>query len=449
MPARLRTQAEAPGDRMRGVLIAAPGSGHGKTTVTLGLLRALRDRGVAVVSGKSGPDYIDPTFHAAATGRPCVTLDAWALDADALRGRAHQIADFAGVIIVEGAMGAFDGAVTGRGPGRGSAAELAAGLGVPMVLVVDASHMAQTAGAVVQGIKIWADEAGTTLAGVILNRVGSERHEAMLRSAITPVCTVLGSIPRDNELTVPSRHLGLLQARELPALEVLISRAAELVATHCDLTAIESAAHCIDAGAPRPIPPLGQRIAVADDEAFAFAYWHMLQDWRGQGAEISVFSPLADEAPGLDADAVFLPGGYPELHAGPLAAASVFRTGLQAAARRGALIYGECGGYMALGDGLVDADGVRHPMLGLLRLETSFAERKRHLGYRDLEISAGPWRGPSKGHEFHYATTLTAEGVAFAEARDAAGQTLGPVGLRDGNVMGSFAHVIEIEPRRV
>lgn len=429
---------------MRGLLIAAPGSGHGKTTVTLGLLRALRDHGVAVVSGKSGPDYIDPAFHVAATGRPCVTLDAWALGAEALRGRAEMLSDGAEMIIVEGAMGAFDGALSSNGPGKGSAAELAAGLGVPMVLVVDASHMAQTVGAVVQGMAIWAEQMDARIAGAILNRVGSPRHETMLRRAVEGVCPIFGSLPRDKDLTMPSRHLGLVQAQELQELDVLIAHAAALVADHCDLDAFQRVATGIDHGVTTPIRPLGQRIAVARDEAFAFSYWHMLQDWRDQGAEVLPFSPLADEAPAAEADALFLPGGYPELHAGRLAAAANFRRGLTAAADRGALMYGECGGYMVMGDGLIDADGIRHRMAGLLRLETSFAERKLHLGYRTLKIADGPWIGPAKAHEFHYASTLKAEGVPFAEAMDAVGTPRPPMGLRQGNVMGSFAHVIEL-----
>ncbi|MEM7190160.1 MAG: cobyrinate a,c-diamide synthase [Pseudomonadota bacterium] len=444
---------------MRGVLIAAPASGQGKTTVTLGLLRALRDQGVRVASGKSGPDYIDPAFHAAATGRPCVTLDAWAASASALRGRAAMQAiwemptqlaggpatspSFTELLVVEGAMGAFDGAVSRGGPGKGSAAELAAALGVPMVLVVDISHMAQSAGALVAGMAEWAREAGTDIAGVILNRVGSERHLGMARRAVSATCPVLGAIPRDPQLTVPSRHLGLLQAQEHGDLEALISRAAACVAENCDMDALRAIASPIDNGTSRSIPPLGQRIAVAFDTAFSFAYWHMLQDWRDQGAEILTFSPLANEAPDA-ADAVFLPGGYPELHAGQLATADRFMGGMRSAAGNGALIYGECGGYMVLGQALIDADGHRHRMLGLLDLETSFADRRLHLGYRQLTLNYGPWAGPVNAHEFHYAATVSAKGAPLGHAKDAAGTDLGPVGLIAGNVMGSFVHAIEM-----
>jgi cobyrinic acid a,c-diamide synthase len=203
---------------------------------------------------------------------------------------------------------------------------------------------------------------------------------------------------------------------------------------------------------PRPkgggeaLAPLGQRIAVARDVAFAFAYPHLLIDWREAGAEIAFFSPLADETPDAAADAVFLPGGYPELYAGRLAAAERFRAGLQAAALRGALVYGECGGYMVLGESLVDADGCAHRMLGVLPVATSFAERKLHLGYRRLRPIAGlPWAEPLSAHDFHYAS-IVAEGAAerLFEAEDAAGAPLGAIGLRRDRVMGSFAHVIDL-----
>jgi len=198
-------------------------------------------------------------------------------------------------------------------------------------------------------------------------------------------------------------------------------------------------------GGRESVAPLGQRIAIARDVAFAFAYPHLLQDWHDAGAEISFFSPLADEAPASDADAVYLPGGYPELYAGRLAAAARFRTGMHAAAERGALIYGECGGYMVLGESLVDTEGEDHPMLGLLPLITSFRHRMLHLGYRLLRpIGDLPWTTPLTAHEFHFARVVS-EGDAgpLFEAEGADGTALGPIGLRRGRVMGSFAHVID------
>ena len=422
----------------RGLLIAAPASGSGKTTVTLGLLRALCDRGGPVRGAKSGPDYIDTRFHEAASGAPCVNLDAWAMPANTLRARAAG----PGLLVVEGAMGLFDGAPP---DGRGSAAELARILGLPVVLVVDAARMAQSVAPLVAGFA--RHDPSVHVAGVILNRVGSPRHEATLRRALAPVgLPVLGAVARDAELATPSRHLGLVQADERGDLEAFLARAGAAIGTACDLDALAARAaplaHPDTPAAQIPAPP-GQRIAIARDVAFAFTYPHMLADWRAAGAAIMPFSPLADDPVPDGADFVFLPGGYPELHAGRLAAATRFRDSLRAAAARGVAIHGECGGYMALGAGLVDADGTRHAMAGLLDLETSFAERRLHLGYRRAQIVAGPFAGAWAAHEFHYATTIRAAGAALLTARDAEGTDLGPAGLRAGSVSGSFLHLID------
>jgi cobyrinic acid a,c-diamide synthase len=331
------------------------------------------------------------------------------------------------------------------------------------------------------------------VAGAIVNQVASDRHAGLIREGFARASVpLLGLVRRDPAISLPSRHLGLVQAEEHHDLARKIERAGELVTAGCDLDAIIAAAapispprscgerlgegprHARSSSGPghsnrstrwefaprRPspnptpqgrgevLPPFGQRIAIARDVAFAFAYPHFLADWRDAGAEISFFSPLADEAPTADADAVFLPGGYPELHAGRLASAANFRAGMEAAARRGALIYGECGGYMVLGGELVDADGAANKMLGLLPVSTSFERKKLHLGYRRLQPLDGlPWPGALAAHEFHFASIL-AEGAAdplfAAEAAD--GKNLGPVGLRRGRVMGSFAHVIDRAP---
>ena len=441
----MAAEAVTPGPPpMRGLVIAAPASGQGKTVLTLGLLRALRARGVDVASAKSGPDYIDPAFHRAATGRACVTLDSWAGDAGQVRARAAM--QPAALLVAEGAMGLFDGAAGAAPGGIGSAQRLAEVLDVPVVLVVDISHMAQSALALIEG---FAARSGR-IAGVILNRAGSDRHADLVRAAVRNAIPVLGTVPASAGLAVPSRHLGLVQADERADLEAFLDRAGEVVAANCNLDQITGLARRVEAagGPPYRLAPIGQRVAVANDQAFGFAYWHQIEDWRRQGAEILVFSPLADQGPDVSADAVFLPGGYPELSAGRIAAAGSFRAAMRTAVNRGALIYGECGGYMMLGEGLVDADGTRHEMLGLLALETSFAERRLHLGYRRLEALAGPWQARLKAHEFHYCTTLRAAGEPLFSAADAEGRDLGPIGLRAGTVMGSFAHVIESEPVR-
>lgn len=429
---------------MSGLMIAAPASGSGKTVVTLGLMRALRRRGVAVAPGKAGPDYIDPAFHAAASGASCFNFDPWAMRPDFLRSQAERCS-MKGTLIIEAMMGLFDGAADGSG----SAADLGALLSLAVVLVVDCGRTSQSVAALVTGFARFRPD--VRVAGVILNRVGSDRHETMLRAAMAQTeIAVLGCLRSDPALALPERHLGLVQAAEHGALEVFIEHAADAVEKGIDLDTLIQLAGQSAAASPSAavtgLLPLGQRIAVARDIAFAFSYPHLIESWRAQGAELSFFSPLADEAPRADADAVYLPGGYPELHAGRLAAAADFHAGMLAAAERGATIYGECGGYMVLGEGLIDASGARHGMLGLLPLVTSYAARKRHLGYRRLtSLAPDFFAGNFTAHEFHYSSVVS-EGAAdrlFA-AEDALGEPLGSVGLRRGAIAGSYMHLIDI-----
>lgn len=435
---------------MSGLLIAAPASGSGKTTVTLGLARALADAGVRLVSGKAGPDYIDPAFHAAASRKPCLNYDPWAMRPDLIRANAAAQAGEGDFLLVEAMMGLFDGAADGTG----APADLAATLDLPVVLVVDCSRLSQSVAAMVKGYQDF--RCDIRVAGVILNKVGSARHEAMLRGALEASgVDIFGVLERDSALALPERHLGLVQAGEHGTLETFIAHAAEVVSRCCDLDRLVALAAT---RAARPsalsvshLPPFGQRIAIARDTAFAFTYEHLMLGWRRAGASLSFFSPLADEAPPADVDAVYLPGGYPELHAATLANADHFRLGMQDAARRGARIYGECGGYMTLGEALVAADGSRHGMLGLLPLVTSFAERRRHLGYRRVTPLAGSgFDAPMTAHEFHY-STVQQEGEAdrlFA-VTDAMGDDLGQAGLRRGNVSGSYMHLVDLAPEAV
>lgn len=438
-----------------GAVIAAPSSGSGKTTITLGLLRHFSRSKVAVSSFKVGPDYIDPGFHAAASGRPCLNIDSWAMRPEMVSSLFGQAASDADIVIGEGVMGLFDGAQTAPGtpPGKpsGSTADTAALLNLPVILVVDAGAQAQSAAATVHGFATF--RADVTVSGVIFNRVGSDRHARMLCDAAAPLgIPVLGCVPRSPDIAVPDRHLGLVQASEMAALEVFLDAAADLVARHIDMAALKSILRGTGgtaSGAPSlPIPLLGQRIAVASDDAFRFAYPHVLDGWRAGGVEIMPFSPLADQAPDETSDAVYLPGGYPELQAAKLAANGVFLQGLRDAAARNAAIYGECGGYMVLGETLTDADGQPHRMAGLLPLETSFAQRKMHLGYRNAVLSADTPLGPVEtvygAHEFHYAsTTRLGDARPLFTVSDAAGNDLGPAGLQAGSVFGSFIHLID------
>jgi cobyrinic acid a,c-diamide synthase len=425
-----------------GLIVAAARSGAGKTTVTLGLIAALRRRGLAVSTAKAGPDYIDPAFHAAASGRPGVNLDSWAMPTGLLDALIPADGD---VLVVESAMGLFDGVAAP--PGRsGAAADLAARFALPVVLVLDISGQAQTAAAVARGFVL--HDAAVGIAGVILNRVASERHRRSAADAVAAIgLSVFGAIPRDAALTLPERHLGLVQAGEHPDLAAHLDRLADAAERHLDLDGILAAARLPRIGAPgsvgRVAPP-GQRIALARDAAFSFIYPHILAGWRAAGADILPFSPLADEAPDAGADAAWLPGGYPELHAGRLAEAGRFRAGLRRFAETRP-VHGECGGHMVLGAGLIDAEGRRHAMTGLLSHATSFAQRRLHLGYRRA-VLADAAATRLRGHEFHH-STLAEPGhdAPYAALSDAAGSPLGPEGGRRGQVSGSFFHVIATE----
>ena len=444
----------------RGLIIAAPASGSGKTVVTLGLLRHLASLGHDAASAKSGPDYIDPAFHAAAGGRQCVNLDCWAMREDTLGAVATGLSKDADMVVCEGVMGLFDGAFVGpRGNSKsngGSTADLSSLTGWPVVLVIDARAQAESAAAVLKGFAEYRPDA--EVAGVVFNRVGGTRHAEILRHACeksVPGVPVLGCLPRTEGLSLPERHLGLVQAIEHPDLEGFVEAARALVAEHLDVDRLMDIAGPLKLkakGGVSPLDPIGQRIAVARDQAFAFSYASVIEGWRRSGAEIVPFSPLLDEAPDPDADGVYLPGGYPELHAGRLSGASNFLDGLRASAKAGAAVFGECGGYMVLGRGLVDAEGTRHAMAGLLALETSFAEPKLHLGYRRTKIIGDGPLGTAgvafRGHEFHYAKVALEDGAkagALFQAADAGGNDLGPVGLVDGKVAGSFIHLIDRE----
>ena len=463
-----------------GLVIAAPRSGSGKTTLTLGLLAALTARGIAVAPAKTGPDYIDTAILARTAGRDAVNLDAWAMSPTRLAHLAATHAADADLLLVEGVMGLFDGAADGAG----STADLAAALGLPVILVVDAERQSQSVAALVHGFATWRPD--VTIAGLVVNRAASTRHEQMLRAALAALAIpLLGVIPRRDALVLPDRHLGLVLPAETPSFDAVIAAAAEVVAEYIDLNVLLSLSAPLtrpsgtvshggerakepitlsqdpsplrgrrwreapDEGghqSPPNLPPLGQHIAIARDDAFAFLYPHWLGDWRTEGAELSFFSPLADEAPAADADAVFLPGGYPELHAGRLAAARKFMGGLRDSASRGTFLYGECGGYMVLGETLTDTSGTTFPMAGLLPVHTRIDRPKRLLGYRRLHhASPLPWPNRLNGHEFHYSSAKQQlRSTPLFAATDALGEDLPPMGAVAGRVMGSYAHVIDV-----
>ncbi|ASM73588.1 hydrogenobyrinate a,c-diamide synthase [Pseudosulfitobacter pseudonitzschiae] len=344
-----------------GLLISAPASGTGKTTVMLGLLRALAQDGLTVQAFKSGPDYIDPAFHRAASGRMSFNIDTWTMGAGLLGAIAAQ-ATGADICIAEGSMGLYDSVATRGQSGFGASAETAALMGWPVVLVVDVSGQAQSAAAVTLGFKLYNPD--LPFAGVILNRVASARHERLARLGMEKAgLTVFGALPRQGDLTLPERHLGLVQAAEHP-------------------------------------------------------------------------------------DLVWLPGGYPELHAGRLAAAQTFAKGLREHARTRP-VHGECGGYMALGQALIDKEGNRHRMAGLLGLVSSYETRKFHLGYRQATLRAamaGHAKGARlRGHEFHYSTIIEQPDTPLADVADADGVPVPETGSCRGTVTGTFFHLVTAE----
>ena len=306
----------------------------------------------------------------------------------------------------------------------------------------------ETAAAVAAGCARYRDD--VSIAGVILNRVGSPRHAALIAPAFERIgIPLFGAMTQDAHFTLPERHLGLVQASETADIDRRLDALAAVIEASIDLDAIRRSAKATGfaGGAAARLDPPGQRIALAQDRAFSFMYPHLLDRWRAAGAEILPFSPLADQAPDPGADAVWLPGGYPELHAGTLAAASRFHEGLQALAGHSVPIHGECGGYMVLGQGIEDAAGQRHAMTGLLRLETSFAKRRMHLGYRRARLKASCPLGAAGvevlGHEFHYASALSSDDEPLVECRDAVGAPVAESGGRRGSVSGTFFHFID------
>ena len=423
----------------KGFILAAPSSGSGKTSLTFGLLAALRMAGTAVQGFKVGPDYIDPHYHALAAGRPCPNLDPWAMTPE--RMKSLLTASDADLCVIEGVMGLFDGAQSGGG----STADLARTLGLPVVLVVDAKGMSGSVAALVHGFSRF--DPSIDVAGIILNRVGSDRHESMLREALQDSgIPVLGSLPRLPSLSWPSRHLGLTLPQELPDMDAQARQLASVMAKRFDLSALHALARALPApGEPESaaafFPSSAGSIALASDEGFRFAYPHWLTGREHR------FSPLANQRVPDDADFVFLPGGYPELHAAKLSKADAFWDSLRAAAARGVTIYGECGGYMVLGEALT-VNGTRFPMAGLLPVATHYTTGgARTLGYRSLTAPEDFWAGTAlKGHEFHASSAECLAPPSLFHAADSRQASLGLHGHQISNILGSYIHNIDREP---
>ncbi|WP_028534099.1 cobyrinate a,c-diamide synthase [Paludibacterium yongneupense] len=407
------------------LFLSAPASHQGKTTLSAGLARYHRTLGRSVHAFKTGPDFLDPAVLERASGHPVHSLDLWMTGEDDCRRRLYQAAADADLILIEGSMGLFDGTP--------SSADLAAACGVPVVALIDASGMAQTFGAIAHGLASF--RPGLPFHGVLANRVASPRHAAMLGASLPASPRYLGAVMRTDAMALPERHLGLVQAQEIDDLEARIELAAAAIAA-TGLSELPPAVAFAPPPAAEPCAPLlaGRRIAVARDRAFSFLYPANLECLAALGAELAFFSPLADEAP-PPCDALYLPGGYPELHLERLAQAGRTRAALGAHVAAGRAVYAECGGMLYLLDHLSDASGHGAAMLGLLPGHATLRQRLAGLGLQALTLDGATLRG----HTFHYSeleTTL----APYAQTMRADGCAAGEAVWRHGSILASYLH---------
>jgi len=464
---------------MKGLMLAASHSGSGKTLLTMIILRGLKQRGVTIAPFKAGPDYIDPILHQMACHETSFNLDIWAMRPELIQNLTstaqannkileqflksgnrfsdkncgenkeleHSVepSKTKNTLIVEAMMGLFDGALDGSS----TPADLAHFLNLNIVLIVDCRKMSHSIAALVSGFHHFSHK--TKISGLILNQVGSENHEKMLRQALLPLnIPIIGAIRRNEKLNMPQRHLGLSLPEERQNFESFIAQASQLIGPQLDWQQLINLAHSNEitkaaCSAINCLPPLGQHIAIAHDNAFCFTYPHLLESWQKLGCELSFFSPLNNDSPPIQADSIYLPGGYPELYAELLSHNNQFREGMKKAAINNKLIYGECGGFMVLGEMLEDKKGKTYPMLGLLPLKTSIKTPRLHLGYRQIKnISLFPLPQQMRGHEFHYSSIIyQGKTEPLFQTSDALGQNLATCGLVCGRVAGSFIHLID------
>ncbi len=430
---------------MQGIVIAGTHSGCGKTTVTLGILAALAKKGCTVQPFKAGPDFIDTGLHGLITGRPSRNLDLWMCGGEYVAECFRRNSAGADAAVVEGVMGLYDGNL--------STADLAAALGLPVVLVVDAFGMAESAGAVVNGFASLAPHPG--IRGVIFNRVASERHYERVRDSVRDVA-VLGCLPKNPGVEIPHRHLGLVVAEERPFSSEDVDKLADAVLQHIDvdamLTPARSRGEKEDLTARgRPVPSPRARIAVARDRAFCFYYEDNLDLLRQAGAEIVSFSPMSDTAVPPDVDALYIGGGYPELYAKELSGNKSMIESVAAFAGRGMAVYAECGGFMYLSQGIYGADGVFYPMAGVFPFKTKMTRRRARLGYREVILREDCIQGGKdaviRGHEFHYSTIINNTGAPVPglarsySVRDGSGRYIHDEGYRIKNTLGSYIHI--------
>lgn len=413
-------------------LVAAASSGSGKTTFTLGLLRALSRRGLAVQGFKCGPDYIDPKFHRLACGRESVNLDLFMMSPEHVQAVYARHSAGSDATVLEGVMGLYDGYVRDQG----SSAEVAATLGLPTILLIDARSSAFSVGAILYGMKHFRPT--SEVVGVVFNRVASENHYRFLREAAEEAGVVpLGYLPKTQLLEVPSRHLGL-SLEELSTLDALPETVADLIEQYVQLDRLLELIQ-----RPRPVlreeAPLsavaGMQVAVARDQAFNFIYAENLRRLSQLG-ELVYFSPLANEAVPAS-DLVYLPGGYPEFYLDQLATADQTRLTLRDHVQRGGKVLAECGGMMYLCRELRDEQGQAYPMAGILELEATMEQMRLRLGYRKLQLGGQEWRG----HEFHYSRIATGEEPTKGQQRSARDEEVPTLLYAKGNVRAGYTHL--------
>jgi cobyrinic acid a,c-diamide synthase len=439
---------------MNGFIIAGTHSGCGKTTITLGLLAALKKKGLKVQAFKTGPDFIDSGLHRLVTGRHSRNLDIWMCGNDYVKECFHKYSADADISIIEGVMGMYDG--------EHSTAKLAGLLNVPVILVVDAYGMAESAGAVVKGFNEFTYSpihpfTHSPIKGVIFNRVASDNHFKRLKNSVQDV-TVLGYLPRDLDYEIPHRHLGLTVAEENPVAEKNIEKLAETVLKHVDINLFRGKNSLINKHgraalySVTPDCPGSDRnviIAVAYDKAFCFYYEDNLDLLKNAGAEIVTFSPIFDSAIPDKADAIYIGGGYPELYAKELSENTSMMKSINAWANSGRPIYSECGGLMYLSKGIYDFNGKFFEMAGVFPFETEMKKGRSHLGYREILLKENCILGKKgdklKGHEFHYSeikdsSLSTVQGSRF-RIKDNKGKDIQDEGYIFKNTLASYIHI--------
>jgi cobyrinic acid a,c-diamide synthase len=429
----------------RRLVIAGTGSGVGKTTLTIGIMSALRKKGYTVQGFKCGPDYIDPTYHTAVTGRASRNLDSWMLNHEMVKEIVNRGSEGADISIIEGVMGFFDG----KNPtnNEGTTAEISMITKSPVVLVVNCASMARSAAAIVKGFQAFLEE--TNIVGVIANRVGSEGHFKLVKSAIEQECgiPVIGYLKRDADIAIPERHLGLIPSVERGELDSFFNQLGNLVLKTVDVDKLYELAQApaleIKESQFQRRAKQTVRIAVARDAAFNFYYQENLDMLEAYGAELVEFSPLRGETVPDDVDGLYIGGGFPEEFAKELAQQTAVKHSIQTAIENGLPTLAECGGFMFLTESIETTDGENHEMVGVIPGVVKMQTKLAALGYREVTGEEGNFlfdgNLKAKGHEFHYSTFHPKAEVPYAY------QTKGMRGIkqegyRKGNLVAGYTH---------